>query len=215
VIIGVNNNYAYNIMMTFIVIGDFIINAQLLDDKRLAKQRVEAMQIINILLAELRGDPALSNTKQSWINHPIVKAWRGYIPALQYYTNCVILEFIRRGGKNNMQLYNIMEAVVYPWWTQWDRLHNSHRAMLLRKDPFFYSNRFTVPSEYCNYGYIWPHTVTNENYNHSLEYITAPIPKELINPVFCSALLQSGKRKGQACNLLVKDKHVHCKRHRK
>lgn len=193
-------------MMTFIVIGDFILNAQLLDDKRLAKQRVEAMQIINILS---------SNTKQSWINHPIIKAWRGYIPALQYYTNCIILEFIRRGYRNNMPLYNITEDIVYPWWTQWDRLHNSHRAMLLRKNPFFYPTRFAVPAEYCDHGYIWPHMVTNDNYNDALEHITAAIPKELINPVFCKAVLQSGKRKGQSCNLLIKDKHVCCKRHRK
>lgn len=203
-------------MMTFIIIGDFILNAQLLDDKRLGKQRVEAMQILNILIAELKEGSSVASKKQAWINHPIVKAWRGYIPALQYYTNCIILEFIKRGGKNNMSLYKINETIVYPWWTQWERLHHSHRAMLLRKDPFFYSSKFNVYKEYHLHGYIWPHLITSENYNYQLEHIAAPIPEELVNPLFCSASLKSGKRKGETCNILIKDKHLHslCKRHR-
>ena len=203
-------------MMTFIVVGDFILNAQLLDGMRLGKQRVEAMQILNILIAKLKSQLPVG-TKQAWVNHPIVKAWEGYIPALQYYTNCIILEFIKRGGDNNMELYNIAEPIVYPWWTQWERLQHSHRAMLLRKNPFFYSSKFRAHDEYHLHGYIWPHLITNENYNYPLEYITAPIPKELINSVFCSVPLKSGKRKGETCNILVKDKHLHfkCKRHRK
>lgn len=200
-------------MMTFIVIGDFVINAQLLDNVRLGKQRVEAMQIINVLLAKLKGLPP--GVKMAWINHPAVKAWEGYIPALQYYTNCIINEFIRRGYQNNMPLYVITEPIVHPWWTQWDRLHNSHRAMLLRKDPFFYPKQFTVPDEFKQYGYIWPHTITQDNYNAPLADITTPIPEDLTNAVFCTYPLKSGQRKGESCNLLVRDKHPYCTRHRK
>lgn len=39
-------------MMAFMVDGDFVINATLLDNLRLGKQRVEGMQILNILLGK-------------------------------------------------------------------------------------------------------------------------------------------------------------------
>jgi len=36
-------------MMTFLVVGDFILNATLLDPSRLGKQRVEASQIKRLI----------------------------------------------------------------------------------------------------------------------------------------------------------------------
>ena len=49
---------------------DFIKSAKCLDYKRLGKQRVEAKQILNILLGE--------TTKTGWRNHPSVLMWYGY-----------------------------------------------------------------------------------------------------------------------------------------
>lgn len=60
--------------------------------------------------------------------------------------------------------------------------------MLIRKDPFYYHDKFTVEPEYNNYGYIWPNKITYETRDAPLHIITAPIPKELINPVYCSVL---------------------------
>lgn len=190
--------------MTFIVIGDFVINAQMLDNQRLAKQRIEARQIIDTII---KGG--------GWNNHPIVHAWRYYIDALKYYTNCVILEWIRRGGENNLPLFEIPSMIMIPWWTQWDRLHNSHRAMLMRKNPFYYQDKFNVDMEYYPYGYIWPHNIPYERRFDNLGDITAPIPKELINPVYCCGILKSGKRAGLSCNRLVKDKQPYCTIHRR
>lgn len=182
-------------MMTFIVAADFVLNAHLLDDLRLGKQRIEARQILDAILIGT-----------SWSKHPIVHAWRPFVNALKYYTNCVILEWIRRGGQNNLPLFDIPELILLPWWSQWDRLHQSHRAMLIRKDPFFYHDKFTIDQEYYSYGYIWPHNIPYENRDYPLHEITAPIPKELINPIYCQSILKSGKRTGQTCNRLVKTK---------
>lgn len=190
--------------MTFLVIGDFVLNAQLLDDQRLAKQRVEARQILDAILGGT-----------GWKNHPATKAWKNYVDALKYYTNCIILEFIRRGGTNNLPLFEIPKIIMLPWWVHWDRLHQSHRAMLMRKNPFYYRDKFVVEPEYQQYGYIWPHDIPYENRFAPLASITAPIPDELTNPVYCCGILKSGQRAGQACQRLVKDKHPYCTIHRK
>jgi len=94
-------------------------------------------------------------------------------------------------------------------------LHQSHRAMLMRKNPFYYKDKFTVEAEYNSYGYIWPDKIPYEHRFAPLEQLTAPIPKELVNPVYCSAILKSGKRSGEYCCRLVKDKQSLCTIHRK
>lgn len=180
-------------MMTFIVIGNFILNATLLSDKHLGKQRIEAKQII---------DSILGGT--GWKHHPIVHAWRNYVPALKYYANCCISEWVKRGHKNDMPYYEVPKLILMPWWAKWDRLHQSHRAMLLRKNPFHYHDKFTVDPEYMLYGYIWPHNIPYERQNAPLNEITAAIPDNLIHPIYCLGVLKSGNRKGDTCNLLVK-----------
>lgn len=190
--------------MTFLVCADFIRNAELLDDQRLAKQRVEGHQILKAIVEN-----------SGWKHHPIVKAWRHYLGALKYYINCIILEFIRRGGNNNLPLLDVPHTILMPWWVSWERLHHSHRAMLLRKNPFYYEGKFTVNPEYMLYGYIWPHSVTYDNRNANLSTITAPIPDELVDPVYCSSTVKSGPRTGQQCHRLVKDKQPQCSIHRK
>ncbi len=191
-------------MMTFLVVANFVLNASLLDNQRLGKQRVESRQILNCI--ENGG---------GWSNHPIVHSWRPYVDALKYYTNCIIIEFIRRGGNNNLPLFEVPKTILMPWWVKWDRLHQSHRAMLMRKDKFYYHDKFTVDEEYSNYGYIWPNKALYKDRHMPLREITAPIPKELIDPIYCTGLLKSGRRSGQSCNRLVKDKYCYCMIHRK
>lgn len=195
-------------MMTFLVYADFRATAQVLDNARLGKQRLECFQILNAIAKIEAGV-----TKGAWINHPAVRAWIGHTDALKFYANCMIEEFTARGFKNTMSLYELPDSIDMPWWVTWDRLHQSHRAMLLRKDPFFYSDKFEIEPEYHNHGYIWPTEITNVN--APLADIAAPIPKELLNAAFCTALLKSGARSGQTCNRLIKDGSDACGVHRK
>lgn len=190
-------------MITFIVTGDLVLNARLLDSQRLGKQRVEALQILSAI-----------EHNTGWVHHPMTKAWTPYPMALKYYANCIITEFIRRGGKNTIPLFKLPRIILFPWWLTWDRLHQSHRMMLFRKKPDFYAHQFTLDPTYAPYGYIWPDAVPYSNRNAPLTEITAPIPKELINPVYCGAQLKSGKHKGELCRGLVKDKQAYCKVHR-
>ena len=118
-------------MQTFLPYPSFTKTFKTLDYRRLGKQRVEAKQILNVLLDR--------TTTRGWRNHPIVRMWEGYEPSLQLYHNLCINEWINQGYNNNMELENITEPIVYPHWLGNKSFHSSHRANLLRKDYGYYS----------------------------------------------------------------------------
>ena len=66
-------------MQTFLPHESFKKSLKVLDWRRLGKQRVEAHQVLNVLLGR-------TETK-GWVNHPITRMWDGYEPALQLYFN--------------------------------------------------------------------------------------------------------------------------------
>ena len=115
-------------MQTFLPYPDFKKSASVLDYKRLGKQRVEAMQIVNSLCIDSYG----------WKSHPAVKMWDGFVMALADYHNCIIEEWMLRGYNNNMEFYEFND-MVKPHWIGKEELHSSHRANLLRKDYEHYS----------------------------------------------------------------------------
>ena len=130
-------------MQTFLPYVSFSESAKVLDYRRLGKQRVEAMQILNTLEGRSGG----------WLNHPAVKMWRGYEGALKEYSNSMINEWVSRGYKNTMKLYDV-DACMIPKWLGDSRVHSSHRGNLIRKDPVYYGSLSWVedPVE----GYFWP-----------------------------------------------------------
>ena len=134
-------------MQTFLPYPDFRLSVQCLDSKRLGKQRVEAKQILNILLNR-------TQTK-GWRNHPTTLMWVGYANALKLYFNECVQEWLSRGYVNRMPMEIISGKIVYPPWFGDDRLHASHRSNLLRKDPGFYGKYDW--KETPNLPYFWPH----------------------------------------------------------
>ncbi|MFA7143534.1 MAG: MSMEG_6728 family protein [Candidatus Dojkabacteria bacterium] len=145
-------------MQTFLPYTDFIKSAKCLDYKRLGKQRVEAKQILNILLNE--------TDKKGWCNHPAVLMWKGYEWALKVYYHTMLQEWEDRGYKNNMSYYptscwlddytcewDITDFIVYPSWLT-DEFCSRHRSALLAKD-FEYYKKFNWVEE-SKYEYLWP-----------------------------------------------------------
>ena len=115
-------------MQTFLPYADPLASARALDWKRLGNQRVEANLIIKIL-----SDPGLWD-KSRWKHHPALLMWDGHLEALKLYYNMMVAEWIKRGYKNNMPLYEIWdESVVFPYWFGLPKFHKSHRANLKRK----------------------------------------------------------------------------------
>jgi len=131
-------------MQTFLPYPEFTRSLTHLDSRRLGKQRVEAMQILNVLEGRTRA----------WSNHPAVAMWRGYEEALACYMNTAILEWISRGYNNTMKLRSVSDQLELPHWLGSNHFHNSHKSNLLRKDPMFYSKyNWDVPT---NLPYVWP-----------------------------------------------------------
>jgi hypothetical protein len=137
-------------MQVFLVYPDVIKSLEILDNKRLGKQRVEAFQIINAIT----GRPKLDGTPyKGWLNHPCSIMFRNHVPFLKMYLNASIDEWVKRGFKNTMNKEIINEPVTYPEWWGNEKFHSSHRANLLKKEPEFY-NKYGW-SEDPSDPYVW------------------------------------------------------------
>ena len=136
-------------MQTFLPYKSFNESFKVLDYRRLGKQRVEAYQILNVLLGRTKT--------KGWVNHPATKMWKGYENALKQYHNECIEHWVARGYNNNMKFEKIEGDIVYPHWLGDDVFHSAHRSNLLRKDKEFYSKYMWIETD--NMEYYWP--VTN------------------------------------------------------
>jgi hypothetical protein len=136
-----------NDMQTFLPYADFKKSAEVLDMKRLGKQRIEAWQIYQ----------SLTQVNYGWKNHPIVKMWKGYEAALLFYGKIICIEWISRGYKDTMlprfEQHLKKKTIVIPKWLGNEQFHSSHRSNLLRKDKTYYSQfNWKEPN---NMPYVW------------------------------------------------------------
>jgi hypothetical protein len=140
-------------MQTFIVSKNVEETAKILDQKRLGKQRVEAIQIARCLLGKTE--------KKGWRNHPAVKMWKGYESYLvKVYLRGIMDEWVRRGYKNTKceEHYEELSCLVDnnleepKWYCQ--ELFESHKSNLVRKRPDIYQEIF--PDVEDGLEYVWP-----------------------------------------------------------
>lgn len=149
-------------MQTFLPYADFRATAEVLDDRRLGKQRVEALQILRALTVPGYG----------WQHHPAVLMWRGYEEALARYgleicrvweerghaDTCAgkIVDDLRAAGveRGPREQADLLAAGALPAWLGDEALHRSHRSALRRKDAGHYAEAFgDVPDDLP---YVWP-----------------------------------------------------------
>jgi hypothetical protein len=135
-------------MQTFLPYPDFKESAKCLDNKRLNKQIVEAMQIFT---ANSYFDLGI---KAGWQNHPAVKMWRGFGSALLLYRNNCMDEWHSRGYSSHNSYEYTPYDLIYPPWLGNVEFHKAHQSNLVRKLPEHYRKYFLdVPD---NLPYIWP-----------------------------------------------------------
>lgn len=148
-------------MQTFLPYPDFERCAEVLDTRRLGKQRVEVLQIMRALTVE----------GYAWKHHPAVLMWKGYEAALVAYGVAICREWRRRGFADTCEAKILIDARGagvrrarsqatlenggrLPPWLGDTALHRSHQSSLVRKDPEHYGPRFPgVPDDLP---YEWP-----------------------------------------------------------
>lgn len=133
-------------MQTFLPYDSFVRSAHCLDMKRLGKQRVEVIQILN----------AIDGKSTGWVNHPAVLMWWDYREALIEYGLIVCTAWRSRYHVDTV--YDKLETriqgpIKYPHWLGDKRLHNSHRGNLVRKDKRY---RLMFPDADPSIEYFWP-----------------------------------------------------------
>jgi hypothetical protein len=143
-------------MNTFLPSSNFYECARWLDRQRLGKQRIEAKQILKYLTSNGTYD-------YGWAHHPAVLMWRGFPDALAAYGDIMCQEWIKRGYRDTTKPFFERQLdklkppffeVVSPPWMRDERLHSSHRAALLFKNPEWYG-RFGWTEE-PSINYFWP-----------------------------------------------------------
>jgi Pyrimidine dimer DNA glycosylase len=160
-------------MQTFLPFADFAKSASVLDNKRLGKQRVECLQILQTLAKgeyvvdvtshAVKAEIAVTGVwprKTAWYNHPAVRMWRGYNDRLAEYSLIICDEWLKRGFKDTCRakIGQLLLASPYtlgmiPNWLGNSDFHASHRSNLLRKDPIYYSKfGWTEPP---TLSYVW------------------------------------------------------------
>lgn len=168
-------------MQTFLPYPIFTESAKCLDNKRLGKQRVECVQLLKALA---QGPVCLYDTKinkyvykpypkinklpNGYISkktpgyyHPAAQMWVGSEFFLCLYGTIICNEWIARGFKDTCldkikayerNTFNLANRI--PIWINDDRLYDSHKSNLLRKDFEYYKQfKWNVPD---NLPYYWP-----------------------------------------------------------
>jgi hypothetical protein len=145
-------------VQTFLPFPEFDRCAEVLDQRRLGKQRVECLQVANALRVPGHG----------WRHHPVVRMWDGHEEALLAYTASIVRAWLRLDfadtclpkisdrltGVALLDQAELAEAGLLPPWLGHRDLHRSHQSALVRKDPDHYRPFFPdVPDDLP---YVWP-----------------------------------------------------------
>jgi hypothetical protein len=145
-------------LQTFLPYPDYAESAKVLDMSRLGKQRVEVIQIFNVL-HEIDGAHLKPHGR-----HPACLMWKGYEIQLAEYGLTICEEWIGRGYKDtcfdkisyHLEMASSGDSTMTPppWFGNPD-FHIAHQSNLLRKDPDYYRPFFgeEVPDDLP---YIWP-----------------------------------------------------------
>lgn len=137
-------------MQTFLPYSDFRESAKVLDTKRLGKQRVEVLQLLNSFHKP---------NYKGWKNHPAREMWRGYENGLVEYGLVICQVWKERGYKDTcfekINAYkDTSKPTVYPSWIGREDIHLSHKSKLVQKEPSFYKQIW--PDIPDNLEYVWP-----------------------------------------------------------
>lgn len=149
-------------MQTFLPYADFRASADVLDPRRLGKQRVEAIQVLRALTVPGYG----------WRHHPAAAMWAGYEEALTRYGFAVCDAWCATGRQDTCRVtlrddllrttglgavrtqQELADDDALPPCLGDVDFHLSHQSALVRKDPEHYRPHF--PDVPADLPYVWP-----------------------------------------------------------
>jgi Pyrimidine dimer DNA glycosylase len=168
-------------MLTFLPMIGFFKSLRELDDARLGKQRQDALNILEALLApeKSRSDPSTPN----------IQMWAGFEYTLAVYGMSACSVWQNERGNRDKLAFEI-HAVIDPYpkdlleppWLGDLNFHRSHRSYLIHKYPDFYAARWPNTPE--RMPLLWPQLVDRDPRGYRLRLS----PKD-------KALLDKGERK--------------------
>lgn len=133
-------------MQTYLPYPDCSLSACCLDDKRLLKQRLDAFAIYIALKNKKRGEI---------FKDPAVMMWDGSITGLMWYHNLIADRARLRGLTTELNLITEkIQPVILPRWFGDQRVHDSHKSALMKRDPHHYSIWFGDFPQ--NLPLLWP-----------------------------------------------------------
>jgi len=144
-------------MQTFAPLGtDIVAGFRTLDYRRLGKQRVEALQILNALRkVDKYGNPT---STPGWVNHPATKMWAGNERALARYGVACCIEWCRRGYNDTLLNGFLNLSLELPGRLEMpdflNEIADSHKSNLIRKNPVHYKAFW--PDMPDDIPYVWP-----------------------------------------------------------
>jgi len=141
-------------MQTFLPYPSFKQSAAALDYRRLGKQRVEVLQLLNSIKKLKNNEPV-----KGWKNHPCRKMWHNYANALVNYGLDICIEWKNRGYNDTcynkiLAHFDHNEPVIMPPFLGDEKFHLSHKSMLIQKMPGYYKKQW--PDIPDNIEYVWP-----------------------------------------------------------
>ena len=151
-------------MQTFLPWPSFKASARDLDAKRLGKQRVETLQLLN---SSIEG---LTDRRAGWFNHPARAMWQHHEAALALYGLTICEEWSSRGYSDSCyeKIANAYSRFVrkasslcvvtrapnwLPLWFMDDEVFDSHRCALFHKDQQHYKD---YAGTFTSSEYYWP-----------------------------------------------------------
>lgn len=161
-------------MQTFLPYASFAATAAVLDDKRLGKQRVETLQVLQTLLRErlITSDQVTTKfalktrTKsvpraqidwvrepvvtQGWVHHPAVLMWKGYELSLLEYQEATCAEWVARGNKDTCLIKS--QVLLEPYM---DTLNKSTPEFINDCDVHRSHKSNLIRKDEAFYGAIW------------------------------------------------------------
>lgn len=164
-------------MQTFMPYSSYTKSLACLDMKRLGKQRVESWQIFKLITGQAHN---------KWARHPATKMWLNHDHALALYYNTNLHIFQKKGGINKklkpivITKNKYKEILKEPSWSNNPRVILSHRASLLRKNYFHYS-QFGWSEEFLDSPYYWPTGLACSNKNLEMIAYWSQFTNEYLN----------------------------------